>query len=425
MCFSLHLAILVLHLVGSDAHLAIDHKLSWKCHKPDLDWNVDYDDFEAAIKDLERNMSTPNLIQHWGYPVDSFDVRTRDGYILELHHILGGRHEHGKHKKGKPAVFMQHGLLDSSFTWVANLPHQSAGFIFADAGFDVWLGNVRGNTYGRNGVDIHNDKFWNFSWDDMAKYDLPDMIDAVLEKTGQKNLTYIGHSQGTLIMFAKLAEDKEFALKINKFLALAPVSTVAHIKGVASILSLPSRSILSKLTRPLSYLFEHSSWLRALSGEVCAIPLINKGCGKFATWVAGPDASGQMNRTRMPVYVSHVPAGTSAKNIRHWIQMINSKKMQKFEYSTDEENLKHYGQREAPVYDISKIATETHLFYSEKDWLATYQDIKESIVRKTNPKFFKEHILQDFNHFDFVWGRRAADEIYKPIIRMLRPAIRI
>ena len=40
----------------------------------------------------------------------------------------------------------------------------------------------------------------------MAKYDIPAIVDAVLEKSGKKNLYYIGHSQGTLIMFTHLAE---------------------------------------------------------------------------------------------------------------------------------------------------------------------------------------------------------------------------
>lgn len=38
-----------------------------------------------------------------------------------------------------------------------------------------------------------------FSFDEMAKYDIPASINFVLNKTGQEQLFYIGHSQGTTI----------------------------------------------------------------------------------------------------------------------------------------------------------------------------------------------------------------------------------
>lgn len=37
------------------------------------------------------------------------------------------------------------------------------------------------------------------SLDEMAKYDLPDTINFIVEKTGQERLYYVGHSQGTTI----------------------------------------------------------------------------------------------------------------------------------------------------------------------------------------------------------------------------------
>lgn len=48
----------------------------------------------------------------------------------------------------------------------------------------------------------------------MAEYDLPAMTNHILNVTKYTQIVYIGHSQGTLIGFAKFSSDLKFARKV-------------------------------------------------------------------------------------------------------------------------------------------------------------------------------------------------------------------
>lgn len=50
-----------------------------------------------------------------------------------------------------------------------------------------------------------NPRYWNFSLDEQAKYDIPEVIDYILEATGDKNLTIVGHSSGGALPLMSLS----------------------------------------------------------------------------------------------------------------------------------------------------------------------------------------------------------------------------
>lgn len=62
------------------------------------------------------------VAKYWGFNAETHKVQTKDGYILGVHHI-----RNSSVTPNGEVVFLQHGLLDTSFAWVFNLPHQSLG----------------------------------------------------------------------------------------------------------------------------------------------------------------------------------------------------------------------------------------------------------------------------------------------------------
>lgn len=100
---------------------------------------------------------------------------------------------------------MIHGILDSSDGYVVR-GKDSDAITLVQEGYDVWLGNSRGNKYSKDHMTLdhsRHDEYWNFSFEELGKYDIPSFIEFILNRTGYSKLAYVGHSMGnTQIMYA-------------------------------------------------------------------------------------------------------------------------------------------------------------------------------------------------------------------------------
>jgi len=102
-----------------------------------------------------------------------------------------------------------------------------------EQGYDVWMANVRGNTYSKRHVrySAEDSDFWNFSFHEMGIFDLPAIIDFILMQSGFGQLHYIGHSQGSTIFWILASERPEYMEKIVMMQALAPVAFLSHCRS--------------------------------------------------------------------------------------------------------------------------------------------------------------------------------------------------
>lgn len=74
------------------------------------------------------------------------------------------------------------------------------------------------------------------SFHEHGKYDVPAMLDRVLNITGLTKIMCVGYSMGTTSYFTMLALRPEYNQKMISFVALAPAVYLDNVRQAASLL---------------------------------------------------------------------------------------------------------------------------------------------------------------------------------------------
>ncbi|CAG0891911.1 unnamed protein product [Cyprideis torosa] len=347
----------------------------------------------------ELGLSPTEMIEELGFPAETHQVTTEDGYVLTMHRIPHGSNLNGT--AGGVPVLIQHGLLSSSADWLS-VGEKSIAFMLADAGYDVWLGNIRGNTYSREHTDpdISEESYWNYSFDHHGKHDVPTMTNYILETTGYSKLFYIGHSQGTLMFWVSMDHHgQEFADKFYGMFALAPVAQLIHMKSPMKLLYPFVEEIEDTMTSNGIYSFLASK--DDLSG-VCGQPEAAALC-KYGIFLVCGWNEEQFDEDAFDYIIENVPSGTSLRNMVHLSQSFGRPGLHKYDFGTLG-NLEEYGQEEPPPYDLSKVTVPVYFIYSENDWLTDVLDVQW--LAGQLPNIVKETYIPGlFTHLDFIWAK--------------------
>ncbi|XP_034176571.2 gastric triacylglycerol lipase [Osmia lignaria lignaria] len=373
---------------------------------------------------VEMKLGTPELIKKYGYPFEIHKIITEDGYILEIHRIPHGRINYKTNFTSKKhSILIQHGLASSSADWILLGPDKALGFVLADAGYDVWLGNNRGNVYSKNHVSIspNNRRFWDFSYHELGVYDLPAMIDYILNRTKHEKLSYIGHSQGTTQFWVMMSQKPSYNAKIQLMIGLAPVAFTGNIRGpITKLAKLTYMGVWIGEAFGYPEVRPRSVWEKFVSNLFCQDDATSQlFCTNFLFIVTGLSQA-NLSATNLTTIMNHVPAGASWKQVVHFGQgYIHPDNFRQFDYDNEQKNNRAYNSSVPPEYELNKVIAPVALFSSDDDRLATSKDIDLLKKKLGNVVFHREILGNSFTHYDFVWGRASVITVFEPILELL------
>lgn len=356
---------------------------------------------DAILESDFVEMATSN-----GFTVEEHHVETRDGYILGLHR-LGSKDKNPTHGP----VLLMHGFLMCSEGWIARYRERALPYILVNAGFDVWLGNNRGNKYSYKHLKYSptDEKFWNFCIDDLARYDLSALIYYILDITQTSKLSYIGFSQGTAQAFAGFSAYPDLASKIKIFIALAPATTVKPIHNPAVEGVSASRPKLLFLLFGKKAMIAQTLFWRRMLGRDMYVYIIDTSMRFLFGW-----QTTELDPQEKPLMYSHLYSYSSVKTVVHWFQIMKTGVFQMFDDNIHPKHVhRQYNGYHLPRYNLSKITCKTALFWGSRD---TLPNMTELLQHFPNSYVQREDA---YEHLDFIWAKNAPERVFSKVVKLL------
>lgn len=362
---------------------------------------------------------------------------TRDGYEIILHHCQPrGRHHSTQGTQSQvqgrgsgPPVLLVHGLMQDSESFLCG-GSTSVASSLVNAGYDVWIGNNRGTKYSSNHLEYHRgqEDYWDYSIDDLATYDVPAMIEYVLQATNSSQLAYVGFSQGSTQGFASIFSQPILQSQISLFIALSPA---LKSSGLSSFWL---QKILHTFPQLLFQLFGRLGMLsfcedvrRVLSKSFFA-NIVKSAMTFLFHWTCE-----NISSQRRVEFFQFCYSPSSVKCVNHWFQIIQHGSFRSYNHEVvhkgqrlerDRASLRtpHHSRQcqesRALSYDLRQpINCPIAIFYGGSDTLIT-RNIHEVLHEMSDSIKFL-HCEPSYEHLDMIWADNAHEKIFPKMIEQL------
>lgn len=433
---------------------------------------IEYALNDATNEDLGH--ATPQMmIARAGFNHSNHYTLSDDGYITQLIRIINPLADQSQLKQ-PPVMLLQGGITDVSiWVWPSVVQHhperwprkpgdgpmtswnRSLALTLANNGYDVWLVSHRGaNEQNQGHIDLQrhepagqrkefqkNDtlmenwlserldepgerkpadvvRYWNFTFDELAEFEVTVHIDKVLSVTGASKVTLVPMSFSTIYAPMALARHPHYQRRLHNVVVFGPIISNKGTNTAMTLLHntickhlpdelgtmLLTEMVFSQPMRDLALLMGRLKDTRYSFVEAMLLPL------------AGPSA--RFRTLLEPGVYGHILMPTGFKMIKHYCQIVTASKMRRFDHGVAG-NLKAYGSLEPPDYNLAKVDYGNWLLVSAgNDVLATPKSVR-SYMRAIKSKPYDHIFVSKYNHLD-LWAAIDNDvTINLPVLNFL------
>ncbi|KAH0920089.1 hypothetical protein HID58_027749, partial [Brassica napus] len=356
-----------------------------------------------------------DVITELGYPYEAIRVVTSDGYVLLLERI--------PRRDARKAVYLQHGILDSSMGWVSNGVVGSPAFAAYDQGYDVFLGNFRG-LVSRDHVNknISSKEYWRYSINEHGTEDIPAMIEKIHEiktselKLSQPNtdeeinheepykLCAVCHSLGgaAILMYVITRKIKEKPHRLSRLILLSPAGFHEDSNLGFTLVEYIFLFVSPVLSRLVPAFYIPTRFFRMLLNKLARdfhnYPALGGLVQTLMSYVVGGDSSNWVGVLGLPHYNMNDMPAVSFRVAQHLAQIKHTGKFRMFDYGSRRANVEVYGSPE-PL-DLGEsyrfIDVPVDLVAGKKDKV-----IRPSMVRKHYKVMREGGVDVSFNEFEY------------------------
>jgi pimeloyl-ACP methyl ester carboxylesterase len=303
-------------------------------------------------------------------PDELYRVPTDDGAGI----ALGRYHARGERRYAEPVVLC-HGLGANRFHMDFDERYSLARYL-ARSGFETWVMELRGRGLAGPAAD--------FTFDDQAEHDVRAAIRTVLG-TGARQLLWVGHSKGGLMLYAHLARNPD-----------APVRAAVTLGSPFTFAVQPGLRVFMSRIEPLLRLKSIPT------RRITSIALLGAPPGPMTRYMMLAD---NMDPDVVRRALANVPADLAGGVVRQFARWIDTHAFTSYDGSFDYR------------VPLSGIRQPFLLMAGSRDLLAPPMAVARAKEHLGGPVKLviagKAHgFAADYGHADLVLGRRAPDEIF-------------